>query len=84
MTRRKFGSEFKTEAVKLVKAMGDVDAETIRINVANYLAVVAMNTKDPKRAGAVLEMLSYFSNRTYSTSDKLAPLLLSLGMALGL
>ena len=72
------------EAVKLVKAIGDVDAEGIRINIVNYLAVVAMGAKSNDKATQALRMLSHFEGRTYNTQDKQAPLLLSIGAALGL
>jgi DNA polymerase III gamma/tau subunit len=71
------------EAMRLVKAMGDVDAESIRIVVINYLSVVAMGTKGDDKARAALSMIQAFS-QTYNSSDKMGPLLLSIGMALNL
>lgn len=71
------------EAMKLVKALEGTDAESIRIVVTAYLTAVAMGAKSNDRARAALSMLECF-NTTYNPSDKLGPLLLSLGMALGL
>jgi DNA polymerase III gamma/tau subunit len=71
------------EATKLLKAMGDVEAEGIRITIVNYLSAVAMSTKTADKAAQVLDLLQPFVKQ-YNPSDKLAPLLLSLGMALRL
>jgi DNA polymerase III subunit gamma/tau len=71
------------EAMRLIKAMGDVEAESVRIVVVNYLATVAMGAKKNDRASEALALMSHFC-RTYNPSDKTAPLLLSIGMALGL
>jgi DNA polymerase III gamma/tau subunit len=72
------------EAMRLVKAMGDVEAESVRIVVTQYLASVAMSAKKNDRAADALAMLASFSGKTYNPSDKAAPLLLSIGMALEL
>lgn len=69
-------------AIKLVKAI-DADAESIRIQVVNYLAAVLLNTSDERRASGLLAMLEAFSG-PYLTSDRQAPLLRSLGFALNL
>lgn len=71
------------EAVKLVSGLGDVEAEGVRIQVTNYMAKVLLGTKDEKRASYLINILDCFG-RPYNTSDKMAPLLLSLGMVLGL
>jgi DNA polymerase-3 subunit gamma/tau len=71
------------EAMKLVKAMGDVEAESVRIGVVNYLNVVLMGTKGDAKAAPLLGLLEAFS-RTYNQSDKMGPLLMSIGMALNL
>lgn len=71
------------EAVKLIKRLENVEAEGIRIALVNYLAAVLLNTKDEKRAAQMLMLLSCFSE-PYNTSDKMAPLLNSVGLALGL
>lgn len=71
------------EAVKLIKRLENIDPEGIRIALVNYLAAVLLNTKDEKRAAQMLTLLSCFSE-PYNTSDKMAPLLNSVGLALGL
>lgn len=71
------------EAVKLVKDLEGTDAESIRIAVVNYLSAVLMNTKSNKAALPLLRLLSAFEG-PYNTSDRLAPLLNSLGLALNL
>lgn len=71
------------EAMKLVKALEGTDAESIRIVVTAYLTAVAMGAKSNDRAKSALAMIECFA-QTYNPSDKHAPLLLSLGMALGL
>lgn len=71
------------EAIKLIKKLENVEAEGIRIALVCYLAAVLLNTKDDKRAAQMLMLLSCFSE-PYNTSDKMAPLLNSVGLALGL
>lgn len=71
------------EAVKYVKALEGTDAEGIRIAIVNYLSAVLMNAKSNKHALPLLRLLSCFEG-PYSTSDRLAPLLNSLGLALNL
>jgi DNA polymerase III gamma/tau subunit len=71
------------EAMRLIKAMGDVEAESVRIVVVNYLATVAMGAKKNERASDALMLMAPFC-KSYNPSDKMAPLLLSIGMALGL
>lgn len=71
------------EAIKLLKKMEELEAESIRIVLVNYLASVLMNTKEDKRASQMLYLLSCFE-KPYYTSDKFAPLLNSIGLALGL
>jgi DNA polymerase III delta prime subunit len=71
------------EAMKLIKAIGDVEAEGLRIVIVNYLAAVAMGAKKDDRASEALALMAPFC-KTYNPSDKMGPLLLSIGMALGL
>lgn len=70
-------------AIKLIKGLGDVEAESVRIVVSNYLAAVLLNTQNDKRAAHLLGILECFRT-PYQQSDKLAPLLLSIGFALRL
>ena len=69
------------EAMKLIKAMGDVEAEGIRITICNYLSAVAMGSKSSDKAKNTLLMLEPFL-RQYNSSDKMAPLLMSLSIAM--
>lgn len=71
------------EAAKLISGLDDVEAESARIQVVNYLSKVALNTKDPKQAYGIMRMIHAFSS-SYNSSDKLAPLVLSVGLAIGL
>lgn len=71
------------EAMKYVSALNGVDAESIRITVVNYLSAVLVNTKDGSKAVALLSLLEPFL-KPYNSSDRMAPLLHSLGLALGL
>lgn len=71
------------EAIKLIKKLEEFEPESIRIAVANYLAAVLLNTKDDKRAATLLTILSCFSE-PYNQSDRFAPLLNSVGLALEL
>lgn len=71
------------DAVKLIKSMEAVEAESCRIGVVNYLGAVLMNTKDNAKASGVLGLLECFRN-PYNSSEKLAPLLYSVGLALNL
>jgi DNA polymerase-3 subunit gamma/tau len=68
------------EAIKLVKALEGMDAESIRITIVQYLSSVLVNTKDAKRARVLLGILECFDTQ-YLASDRMAPLLRSLGLA---
>lgn len=69
--------------IKLIAAMGDIEAESARIVIVNYLSAVLMKTQSDQKAARLLGMLECFRT-PYQQSDKLAPLLLSLGLALNL
>lgn len=70
-------------ALKLINAMEQPDAETCRIIVANYLAGCLAKSKSENEAKNLLRILECFKD-VYVTSDKLAPLFMSVGLALGL
>lgn len=72
------------EAVKYAKALNGADNEATRIAVVNYLSAVLMNTKTDAKAKELLALLEPFLNTTYNSSDRLAPLLHSIGLALNL
>jgi DNA polymerase III gamma/tau subunit len=71
------------EAVKHVQSLDGVDAEGARITIVNYLAAVLMNTKGDVKARELLAILEPFL-AAYNPSDRMAPLLHSLGLALNL
>jgi len=70
------------DAIAIIKSL-DCEAESARIVINNYLAAVLMNTKDRSKAASLLGLLECFRT-PYNTSDKMAPLLYSVGMALNL
>ena len=70
-------------AIKLIKAMKDVEAESCRIVISNYIAAVLLNTQAEGKAVRLLSILDCFRT-PYNSSDKLAPLLLSVGLSLNL
>lgn len=71
------------EAVKLVKSLEGTEAEGIRIQIVNYLSAMLLNAKSEQQASQVLFLMEPFT-ATYNQSDRMAPLLRSLGLALGL
>jgi DNA polymerase-3 subunit gamma/tau len=71
------------EAMKYVKAVSGEEAESVRIKLVNYFAAVLVNAKSEKMALPVLQLMECFS-KPYITSDKQAPLLYSVAMALGM
>lgn len=71
------------DAVKLIKAMEGVEAENVRIVVVNYLAAALLGAKSNEQAVKFLSLLECFQ-AAYNQSDRLAPLLRSIGLALNL
>jgi DNA polymerase III subunit gamma/tau len=71
------------EAMRYVSALNGVDAESIRITVVNYLSAVLINTKEGRKAVALLGLLEPFL-KPYNATDRMAPLLHSIGLALRL
>jgi len=72
-----------SEALKYIKPLAEQEAESTRIVLQNYFAAVLLNTKSDKTVPHLLSLIEAFST-PYATSDKLAPLLLSVGIALRL
>lgn len=70
-------------AVKIINSLEGVEAESCRIVIVNYIASALLKTNDGKRAAALLSVLECFK-QPYNPSDKMAPLLYSVGLALGL
>lgn len=71
------------EAVKYLKALEGQEAESCRIMLCNYFAKVLLNTKTEKHAKPILGILECF-NKPYYTPDKMAPLIHSVAMAIGM
>ncbi len=71
------------EAIRIVQGLDGIEAESIRINIVNYLGAVLMNTKTEAKAKALLYTLDCFSEE-YRQSERNAPLLHSIGLALGM
>ncbi len=71
------------EAVKLVKALEGTDPESVRIMLVNYLASVLLNTNSDDKARQVLALMEPF-RASYNASDRMAPLLYSIAMAINL
>lgn len=70
-------------AIKLLKSMEGVEAESARIVVVNYLSATLLNTTNENKARRLLGVLEAFAT-PYQQSDKLAPLLLSIGLAINM
>lgn len=68
-------------AVKIIKGLGDLPAESARIVIMNYLAAVAMGAKSERDAVRALDYMEAFKT-PYLASDKMAPLLMSIGRIL--
>lgn len=66
------------DVVKTLKAIPDMNAESVRIVVVNYLAACAMGAKSDRDALRILDIMHAFS-KPFLQTDKLAPLLLALG-----
>lgn len=71
------------EAQKYLKALDGMEAESCRIVITNYLAAVLLGAKADSKAVALMGMLECFKG-PYYTPDKMAPLMLAVGMAIGL
>src|SRR5882672_4786055 len=67
-----------TEITKCIQSMENVEAESVRIVLVNYISAVLMAAKSDSEATFLLNVISNFSS-PYVTSDKMAPLLISIG-----
>lgn len=72
-------------AMQVIRPILDVgtEPESVRIVVTNYLGVVLMKAKSDDEARQILSMLECFGT-PYLPSEKAAPLLRSVGLAIGL
>lgn len=66
------------QLIKILKAMPEMSAESIRIVMVNYLAACLMGAKSDKDTTRLLDVLHEF-REPFNTTDKLAPLLLAAG-----
>ena len=64
--------------MRIINSLQAQNPESIRLIVMNYMAKVAMNARTDADALKVLNVMNAFS-RPYNSSEKFAPLLLSLG-----
>ncbi len=71
------------EATKYVRALEGQEAEGIRIAIVNYLGAALLGAKSDQNAAQFLALLECFQV-PYQQSDRTAPLLFSIGLALGL
>lgn len=71
------------DAQRILADLKDMEAESIRIVLCNYFAAVIMGSKSEKEAARIMGILDCFST-SYHTGEKFAPLLLSVGAAMGL
>lgn len=72
-----------SEATKYIKALEGQEAESCRIVLTAYFTAVLLNSKNETKAKQLLTLLDCF-NKPYNQSDKLAPLCLSVGLAIGM
>jgi len=69
------------KAMRIMESLKDVNAESLRLVIVNYLGKVALGSKDDDRAGRVLELLDCFG-KPCNPSEGVAPILLALGRAI--
>jgi DNA polymerase III gamma/tau subunit len=69
--------------IRSLSAIENAEAESIRIVISNYVAAVLLKVKSENEAKYLLQILECFST-PYQQSDKMAPLLLSIGAAIGM
>lgn len=71
------------EALKIIKGLDGIEPESIRITLVNYLSIVLLDTKSESQAKRLLMLLECFDTE-YRQSERQAPLLRSIGLALGM
>lgn len=71
-----------SEATKYIKGLEGQEGESVRIVLTAYFTAVLLNTKSDGKAKQLLTLIDCF-NRPYNQADKLAPLCLSIGLAIG-
>lgn len=68
-------------AMNYIKLIKDQNPESTRIILQNYFAAVLLGTKSDTKAASILGLVEAFS-KPYNSSEKLAPLLHSIGLAI--
>lgn len=68
--------------MSILETLKDESPEGIRIQVCNYIGVAIKNAKSDKVVAGMLPVLAAFS-QPYNQSEGMAPLMLSLGKAMG-
>jgi len=71
------------EALKYLQPLAGQEAESCRIMLVNYFAAVLLKTKNGDVAKRLLGLMEAFKT-PYPQSDKIAPLLFSVGLALNM
>lgn len=66
------------KAMTTIKALPEMNAESIRIVIANYLAACLMSARKPNEIEDLLDIATHFS-KPFNATDKNLPLLLALG-----
>lgn len=69
-------------AIKLLNALKGTDPESVRLTVLNYLSNALLKTENENDAIHILSILEHFCDRSYSTSERFGPLLVSVGRIL--
>lgn len=67
-----------SKLVTKVNKLNNTNAESVRIQIVNYVAAVLANTNDEKKAIWLLSVLDAFRG-PYNQSERMAPLFMSLG-----
>jgi len=68
-------------AMKILDGLENENPESVRIVVMNYMAAVARKAPSDKQAMSILAVMEAFS-QPYNASEKVAPLILSIGNVL--
>lgn len=72
------GTNWK-EASALIAAMEDVNAESIRMVIVNYMSKVALGAKTEKTAVQAITIMDHFAQPFYAP-EKMAPLIRTVGL----
>ena len=70
------------KVIKLLDALKGTDPESVRLTIVNYLSNALLNTKNKDDAVFILSILEHFCERSYNSSERFGPLLVSVGRIL--